>query len=256
MKYFHYIFSKLILIPKFIPVLIPVLILLFIILLLFIYIFNLKLIIKDSNKLIEDSLNENEILLKEIHHRVKNNLQLIISMLNIQSQINNVDDFVDLSSKRINSIMLLHQYLYQFDSFSNIDFKNYIYLLTESILEIFDKKNSIQINLFIDNIKFSQSTAMPLGLILNEIVSNSLKHAFTNREYGFLNISVIQLKNNFFQLIIEDNGIGFSSDYLSKQSFGLELINLLAKQLNGTIIIDTEKYRSTKYLLNFQEIKS
>jgi two-component sensor histidine kinase len=136
----------------------------------------------------------------------------------------------------------------------SIDFKNYLTLLTTSILEIFEKENLIEININIENIQFNTSTTIPLGLIVNEIVSNALKHAFPNNKSGIINISIKHKNENYFELIIEDNGIGFSSDHLDKKSFGLELINLLSYQMHGKLSIDSSPNNSTKYTIDFKEI--
>lgn len=213
---------------------------------------NNKLEVSNTNLI--NSNKEKEILLKEIHHRVKNNLQLVISMINIQSKMYEIDEFIELSSNRIQSMLLIHQTLYQGDSLVSIDFKNYVTLLTTSILEIFEKENLIEININIENIQFNTSTTIPLGLIVNEIVSNALKHAFPNNKSGIINISIEHKNENYFELIIEDNGIGFSSDHLDKKSFGLELINLLSYQMHGKLSIDSSPNNSTKYTIDFKEI--
>lgn len=213
---------------------------------------NNKLEVSNTNLI--NSNKEKEILLKEIHHRVKNNLQLVISMINIQSKMYEIDEFIELSSNRIQSMLLIHQTLYQGDSLVSIDFKNYVTLLTTSILEIFEKENLIEININIENIQFNTSTTIPLGLIVNEIVSNALKHAFPNNKSGIIKISIEHKNENYFELIIEDNGIGFSSDHLDKKSFGLELINLLSYQMHGKLTIDSSPNNSTKYTIDFKEI--
>lgn len=213
---------------------------------------NKKLEVSNSNLI--KSNKEKDVLLKEIHHRVKNNLQLVISMINIQSQLYDLDEFVELSSNRIQSMLLIHQTLYQGDSLLSIDFKNYLNLLTTTILEIFEKETLVTIEIQADNIQFNTSTTIPLGLIVNEIVSNALKHAFPNNESGKIQITITPTQENKYQLKIEDNGIGFSSDYLNKKSFGLELINLLSSQLHGSILIDSSPNRSTIYTIIFQEV--
>lgn len=207
-----------------------------------------------SNTNLFKSNREKEILLKEIHHRVKNNLQLVMSMINIQSKLYDVDEFIELSSNRIHSMLLIHQTLYQGDSLVSIDFKNYLTVLTSTILETFEKDSLIKIEIDSKNIEFNTSTTIPLGLIVNEIVNNALKHAFPNNIPGTIKISLIQTNENRFQLMIEDNGIGFSSDHLNNKSFGLELINLLTLQLHGTLSIDSSPLSSTKYSIYFQEI--
>jgi two-component sensor histidine kinase len=212
-----------------------------------------------SKDAILNSLKEKNILLKEVHHRVKNNLQLIISMLNIQARRNNYDnieDFIKKGETRISSMALIHQSLYQSEeSLDKINFQGYVEELVDSIAQTFDHSND-KINYVIDanGIVFNLTTAIPLGLIINELVTNSLKYAFPNGQSGTIRILIQKSTSNLFELIIEDDGIGFDENKLQKKSFGLELIKLLTHQLNGTVTFESRI--KTIYKISFEEISA
>lgn len=210
-----------------------------------------------SKNEVNQSLNEKKVLLKEVHHRVKNNLQLIISMLNIQARRNNYIDIYEFLKKgetRISSMALIHQSLYQSeDSLDKINFQLYIEDLVDSINKTFDNNNDkIQIVVDIKNVIVNLSTAIPLGLIINELLTNSLKHAFPNDKKGLVSIEIENVSKTQFKLIVEDNGVGFINKKKQTKSFGLDLITLLASQLKGYVEFDGEL--KTKYIVYFQEI--
>lgn len=197
---------------------------------------NLEL--KQLNQLVATSLKEKEILLKEIHHRVKNNLQLVMSLLNIQAQDSrqiSVEDFLHKGQLRIASISLIHQNLYLTENFANIDFQTYLQNLVENIKNSFEK-NNISISIDTQGYNFDIDTAIPLGLIINEIVCNALKHAFPNTQEGLIQISIQKKEDNWFELQIGDNGVG-ANETKKNTSIGLELVSLLVMQLRGKIEI-------------------
>jgi two-component sensor histidine kinase len=213
--------------------------------------------LEDSKNSISKSLEEKKILLREVHHRVKNNLQLIISMLNIQARRKNyvdIYDFIQKGETRISSMALIHQNLYQSeDSLDKINFQLYAEDLVNSISKSFENsEDKIKIEVLAENIILNLNTAIPLGLIVNELVTNALKYAFPKNKTGVIRITILTKKLNLFELIIEDNGIGFDYQKLEKKSFGLELIRLLANQLNGNVVFDNST--STKYSITFKEI--
>ena len=213
--------------------------------------------LENSKLQISKSLQEKEILLKEIHHRVKNNLQLIISMLNIQARRKNYDNieaFLQKANTRISSMALIHQRLYQSDEeLVKINFQLYIEDLVNSIIQSFhNEEDNIIININTNQVLLNLITAVPLGLIINELVTNALKHAFPENKKGIISITIRNKKTNQFELIVEDNGIGFKNNTTQTKSFGLELINLLASQLNGMVKI--ENTGMTKFSITFQEI--
>ena len=144
------------------------------------------------------SLTEKEILLKEVHHRVKNNMQMVISLLKIQSldlKELSVEDFVNISEARINAMVLVHENLYQSDDLEKVDFKEYLNNLTQYIKSSYQGYKNIALQIKVNNIFFDVQTAIPIGLIINELVNNAYKHAFTNKDNGLISI----LSLNFFR---------------------------------------------------------
>ncbi len=204
---------------------------------------------------LESAVKEKEILLKEVHHRVKNNLQLVLSLLNIQArEYNNeeVDLFLEKGEARIASMALIHQTLYSSDKISNVNIKDYIEKLLKSIFISFDiDKQKIKYTVDSEELNFDIQTAVPLGLIINELVCNALKHAFVNKNEGLL---IVKLKhfNEQYQLIVSDNGIGLDNQTKKTNSVGLELVSILSQQLNGSM--ETIVNNGTTFTLNFNEI--
>ncbi|WP_339713264.1 sensor histidine kinase [uncultured Kriegella sp.] len=216
---------------------------------------------RQSNNHIEDIEQHRmsiETLLKEIHHRVKNNLQVITSLLALQSvgieeqKIKNL--FKELQN-RINSMALSHEMLYKTDDLERIDYEAYIRkLITGLISTMKEPENEIEIHLSIKQVYLNIDTAIPLGLIINEIVTNSLKYAFKNNS-GTISICLRKLNHPNFLLEIGDNGIGFPTSVLKakRRSLGLTLIQKLTRQLRGNIVRDTLK-EGSNYIIHFQEI--
>ncbi len=202
------------------------------------------------------ALNEKEILLKEIHHRVKNNLQLVLSLLNIQArELKNeqVDAFLEKGEARIVSMALIHKTLYSNEDLSRVDIKAYSENLLHSIFHSFgldDSKYTFTVNA--DNINFDIQTAVPLGLILNELSCNALKHAFVSREEGHLLIDIKHKSAEYFRLTVADDGIGIMDKEASKGSIGLELVSTLTEQLRGTM--DVLVGNGTTFIIDFKEI--
>lgn len=215
----------------------------------------------DDHKQIEEqvkaSLKEKEVLLKEIHHRVKNNLQIISSLLNLQSDyIQNKQDLelFRLSQNRIESIALIHEKLYQSKDLAQIEFAEYIQELVASLFCSYDV-NLSNINLQIDikPVFLGIDSAIPCGLIINELVLNSLKHAFPGNNSGSISIELYLSDRQEFNLIIGDDGIGFPAemDFKNTPSLGLQLVNALTNQLGGSIELDTSI--GTKFIIVFKE---
>ncbi|MDP2835788.1 MAG: PAS domain S-box protein [Methanobacteriaceae archaeon] len=212
--------------------------------------------LKQREETIEKSLREKEVLLQEIHHRVKNNMQIISSLLNLQSH--NVSDeaanILDQSKNRVKTMALVHEKLYQSPNLSKIDMIDYIQSLVSNLFYSFNfKKGQIIYNTEIESIGFNIETALPCGLIINELVSNSFKHAFPNERKGKINIS-LNSKAGQYELIIKDNGIGLPNnlDVENIDSLGLQLVNSLIDQLDADIEID--KTHGTKFIINFSEL--
>lgn len=200
----------------------------------------------DEEKIL-NSLKEKELLLREIHHRVKNNLQIISTLLTLQSSQNNnvnVDDLYRESQNRIQSISLIHENLYHSKDLANINFEIYAKGL---IMDLFDSygmdSQKVKLNLDIDNITMGIETAIPCGLIINELVSNSLKHGFSDFKTGEVNVKLHRIQDGKFSLVISDTGRPFPENInlVNNETLGLELIKNLVNQLDAQLKFDRNK---------------
>jgi two-component sensor histidine kinase len=201
-----------------------------------------------SNRLLAIKNAENELLMKEIHHRVKNNLEVVSSLLALQSaQIEdpNTKDAMSESRNRVNSIGIVHQKLYQGSNLGAIEMKDYLLNLSESILDSFGADKKIELHLAMDKLDLDIDTAVPLGLIINELLTNAIKYAFPEEEKGTITIKLEKQKINFLHLEVADNGIG-KSGIIQGTGFGKQLVSLLTQQLNGTM---TEKNQNGTTLI-------
>ncbi|MEL1243803.1 histidine kinase dimerization/phosphoacceptor domain -containing protein [Flavobacterium sp. DGU11] len=208
-----------------------------------------------SKALISKSLGEKEILLREIHHRVKNNLLLIISFLHIQSKklgYSSHHPFITQNESRIISMALIHQNLYDFENSERVDFSQYLNNLVPSIIDLYQVDSS-EINVLLENVSFTFDiqTAIPLGLIICEIINNSCKYAKRNGTILEITLNITK-SNDEYLLVIKDNGPGFDIEKVSTTSFGIELTRLLAQQLQGALEIDASK--GAKYTLSFIDL--
>ena len=193
---------------------------------------------------IRSSLEEKEILLKEIHHRVKNNLQIVSSLLHLQSR--NIKDAeiisaFDNSQHRIASMAMVHEELYRSEDLTRIDFSTYIHNLIDHLFESYNvDSHRIAIDIQVNNAFLDIDTAIPLGLIINELVTNSLKHAFLADARGTIHISLNVPDEENFRLVIGDDGRGFPGDVdlQHSPSLGLKLVDSLASQLKATFELD------------------
>jgi PAS domain S-box-containing protein len=216
-----------------------------------------------SSKQTEDKLRatvkEKEILLKEVHHRVKNNLQVISSILSLQASY--VDDKKTLdilkeSQDRIKTMSFVHERLYQNPDFSSIKIGDYILSLVKDLIYSYKTDNqNIKLETKFDPIYLDLDQAIPCGLIINELVSNALKHAYTKTKSGVLSISITNKKNNI-SLMISDNGIGMPKDINTNSTgtLGFQLVHALVDQLDAQIRLD--RSNGTNYLINFEQIKA
>lgn len=213
--------------------------------------------LENANELLNTSLREKEILLKEIHHRVKNNLQLVSSILNIQANDSpdiSVAEFLDKCQNRISSIALIHKNLYITENIDKVDFQEYVEDLANCILDSFVNKERIKYQIKANENKFNIQTSISLGLIISELSCNSVKHAFKEHEEGSIYVELNQLGDNKFELIFGDNGCGNIIKVETSTSIGLELVSLLAMQLNGSVVkLDKQ---GTFYRITFEEIKN
>ncbi len=201
------------------------------------------------------SLTEKDVLLKEIHHRVRNNLQIISSLLNLQSR--QLKDEEALSSfeeskNRIHTIATLHEQLYRSKDLSRIDFTAYMRNTTNSLLSSYGvADDSIKININSERIYLDINTAIPCGLIVNELVSNAIKHGFPDGAQGEITADFIS-EGNKYVLNVSNNGVQFPEDLDLDNctSLGLKLVSSLAKQLKGSITLNTKDV--TRFTLDFR----
>jgi len=212
---------------------------------------------KRAEEQIRESLEEKEILLKEIHHRVKNNLQVIMSLLRHQAEYAHDQKIHDIfleSQSRIKAMSFIHEKLYQSDNLARIDLRDYISSLAKSLFSTY-KVNAAQIRLEVnaDDISLGVDTAIPCGLIINELVSNSLKHAFPDNRIGTIAITVRTVRPGEFELVVGDDGVGIPTglDIIHAKSLGLHLVTLLAKnQLRGNI--EMMRNSGTRFRIRFK----
>ena len=210
---------------------------------------------KNIEKTIKDSLEEKEMLLKEIHHRVKNNLQIISSFLNLQfSEINNkeIDNAIAKSKDRIHSMALIHTKLYQSGNLSSIRFDEYLNELVQYIIHGYGLTSGVVTKVKITKASFNIDLSVNLGLIVTEVLTNVYKHAFQSLQEGKVTITLQPLDEKTFQLIIEDNGIGLKSTTSAKtkkSSLGLEIVQALSEQIEGKM--NFESKNGLKFTLDF-----
>ena len=198
--------------------------------------------INEQNQSLINLLEEKEWLVKEIHHRVKNNLQVVISLLNTQSSY--MEDPIAYqaireSQHRMQTISLIHQKLYQSDNLSMVNMPAYIGDLVQYLSSSFDVAGRIDFQLDISDIDLEVTKSVPLGLILNEAITNSLKYAFPDRRSGSIHITLTMATADQYELTVRDNGVGLSVeiDPVKVKTLGMSLMRGLSKQLNGTFSI-------------------
>jgi len=206
------------------------------------------------------SLKEKDLLLKEIHHRVKNNLQIIISLLNLQSGYIKDEETLKAvreGQNRVRSMALVHEKFYQSDELGEIDFKEYTEKLCHFLKQSYANQDApIAINVDADGIGFDMDTAMPCGLLITEIVSNSLKYGFPNNREGEINIQFRKVPEKKVLMTIADNGIGLPDgfDIEKSESLGMQLIIALTSQLDGELKFSGES--GTRFSITFTYPKS
>ncbi|CAJ35311.1 sensor histidine kinase [Methanocella arvoryzae] len=209
---------------------------------------------REAEEKIKASLLEKEVMLKEIHHRVKNNLQVVSSLLNIQSRYVTDPDDAELfkeGQNRVQAMALVHEKLYQSSDLARIDFSSYIDSLMKNLFYSYALgRDNIVLNTDIQPILMSVDVAVPCGLIVNELISNSLKHAFPEGRAGEIQIRISEADSKVV-LEIADNGVGLPAnyDFHTSESLGLQLVNLLVEQLDGSISL--ERHKGTKFTIAF-----
>lgn len=204
---------------------------------------------------VKSALDEKKVLLKEIHHRVKNNLQIVSSLLYLQAiQANDkaIEKILKDSENRVKAMAMIHEMMYQTEKFSSINFKEYVDNLARYLFETHkEEAQKLNIELDVGNIQLTMDKGIPCGLLLNELISNSLKHAFTNRDNGIIKVYMQENDNNIIHLIVTDNGKGINaSDYKKSSTLGLQLVNNLAEQLNAEITIENSNGTKATIVFN------
>jgi len=195
----------------------------------------------NQKKQIDIQNQEKEILLKEIHHRVKNNLQVISSLLKLQSR--NVTDantkrVLTEGQNRVRSMALIHQNLYNEDELTGISMPKYLKELAEELIENYTTEHTVQLKMDVDEILLDVDTVVPIGLIINELITNALKYAFVGIDNPMISL-VMKKHSEYLYLEISDNGIGFDQNKQSDESLGMKLIRSFAKRLKADYQLET-----------------
>jgi len=212
---------------------------------------------KEAEAEIIQSLKEKEVLLKEVHHRVKNNLQVISSILNLQSSYVRDEKILQIlreSQNRIKSMSFIHESLYQNKTFSYINFSEYIVNLSKNLVHSYQLfGNQVEMKFKVGEVKLNIDQAIPCGLIVNELVSNALKYAFPDNQKGIINIEISE-KGSKVTLRVEDSGKGLPKgfDFTNTETLGLQLVTTLIEQLDGKMKLESKK--GAKYLITFEKL--
>ncbi len=199
-----------------------------------------KKIIEKQRDQLEQKSKEREFMMKEIHHRVKNNLQIVNSLLSLQAnQIDdeNINNMFREAQNRVLSMALIHEKMYQSEDLAQIDIKDHFNLLIKELIKDYQIGIDIKLVINIEQIDIGMKTLIPLGLIINEIISNALKHAFKQKDNGKIIVELKHINNNSHELIIGDDGVGMNRDFNFEESssLGTELIHVFTEQLEGHI---------------------
>ena len=210
-----------------------------------------------KNKLLQQQNQEKEFLIKEIHHRVKNNLEVVSSLLSLQSSHigdKKIKDNMLQIQNRIQSMSMIHQNLYQGKNLGSIEMKNYFNILGDYVLQSYGTEQRIVMVYDMEELELNVDIATPIGLIVNELITNSLKYAFPNNLTGVITIRLVQ-KPEHLELTVTDNGVGIQKGKeLSGTGFGTQLITLLTKQLDGKMVLRQKKGTSVSF--EFQNHKA
>jgi two-component sensor histidine kinase len=210
---------------------------------------------KQAEDQIRVSLKEKEVMLREIHHRVKNNMQIIMSLLRIQSRLvtdQRTREMFKQSQNRIRSMALIHEALYKSDDLANIDFSEYINRMTTHLLSLYREEiGHVKINQETRGILLDINKAIPCGLIISELISNALKHAFLGRRSGEVFIKMKRDTRGRYTLVVKDTGVGFPEklDFRDARTLGLQLVTDLVSQLQGKIELQTKE--GTEFTIRF-----
>ncbi len=210
---------------------------------------------KKAEANVKKLLSEKEMLLKEVHHRIKNNMHIIQSLLSMQSDTIKIPEAVlafQDAIARVESMGVLYDKLYRSESYEVVEIEEYLSQLIGDIVEMFPGMNNISIEKQIDTFHIGTKTIFALGIIINELLTNTFKYAFTGRDNGVLKISV-KKEDSHITLIFEDNGIGISElKQAEGKGFGMKLIDMLVDQIDGSYKI--ENVGGTKYIIEFEQV--
>ncbi|RFM27796.1 tetratricopeptide repeat-containing sensor histidine kinase [Deminuibacter soli] len=211
-----------------------------------------------KNKSLENLVKEKDWLVKEIHHRVKNNLHMVVGLLASQTEFikgQEALDAINESQNRVQAMSLIHQKLYQKEDLTTIDMPSYILELTEYLKSAFHKKNPVHFTLDIAKLELPLSHSVPLGLILNEAITNAIKYAFRDDRPGEIKISLKQLSNTRYSLVIKDDGMGLPPAFNLQQnsSLGITLMQGLTEDIGGTLKIYSNNGVQVELLFNLPE---
>ena len=208
---------------------------------------------KEAEKRINSLLREKEIILKEVHHRIKNNLNTMISLLSLQASMqkdSSASAILKEAGNRLKSMGLLYDKLYRSNNLASLSIKAYLSPLVEEIIQVFPSPVIVKARLDIEDISLKIEQLSAIGILVNEIVTNSMKYAFQGRSEGIISAEVHKTDQRI-KIMISDNGIGMPEtiDFQNNAGFGLQLVGMLADQISGTIKI--ERDNGTKYILEF-----
>ena len=209
---------------------------------------------KNINTKLVQSLREKELMLKEVHHRVKNNLQVVSSLLRIQAanvEDKTVGEYLKISEQRVQSMALIHQQLYKTEDLSRINFGDYVRELCTYLLFAYGiERSKINLAVNIEDIYFGIDTALPCGLIINELITNALKHAFPGGRQGTIEISLVKGTDERNNLTIRDDGVGIKNDFNLEElkTLGMQLVSTLSKQLESEIEINNKNGTEVKLI--------
>jgi two-component sensor histidine kinase len=211
---------------------------------------------KEIDRKVRDALKEKEVLLQEVHHRVKNNLQVISSILNLQSSYVTDPKTLEIlqeSQNRIKSMSFIHETLYRTIDFSSIDFSEYMRTLSNNLIQSYRLEDcQVHFTTDLDPLTIHIDQAIPCGLIVNELISNALKYAFKGRKEGDLHLS-LKRNNKTVVMRVADNGVGLPEgfNYEKTDSLGVQLVYTLTEQIDGSIAVNTAS-TGTEFLITFE----
>jgi PAS domain S-box-containing protein len=210
---------------------------------------------KNLRIVLEKSLKEKDVLLKEIHHRVKNNLQVVSSLLNLQTNLIKDEDTIQIfkaSQNRVRSMAILHEKLYKSKNMDELNIKKYLEDLLSYLFESYSHSQNIKLYKNILNINLNIELGLCIGLIVNELVSNSLKHAFKGKESGEITVELKKIGKDNIVLSVKDNGIGINEkkNLENGESLGLMLVRTLSEQYNGSMEVNVNG--KTEFIIQLQ----